>query len=287
MRPSLPPSKLLRPAWLPDNFGTMVVWLPKFDFMKHLAFLFILLLPSLLLAQGYRTIQQSAVQFMPASGTMPAFSITGTGGIPGSNIIGAVGSAATSGTANISLDYEANTFATAMDQGVDTTDSPTFLDGSYASLFNGSGGNVANAASAGNGGLLYYFSGHIQTDVAGDIYYASTGGLLVDSSGNLYYSNGNELADYGGPSGAYVGLHYPGGALLGDYNNNLYYGNGSGVPIADGSGNLYYSNGDELADAGGNLWLNNAFNATPIVPTGSLVIYDSTGTAYLIPAVPR
>ena len=111
----------------------------------------------------------------------------------------------------------------------------------------------------------------------GSIY--SNGNLVADGGGNLYCGVSNRIAE---PSGI---LLYGNGQSLSDSSGNLWYSNG--IVLADVGGNLWYGNGAMLADGGGNLWLNNAFNATPIVPTGSLVINDSTGTPYLIPAVPQ
>jgi hypothetical protein len=87
---------------------------------------------------------------------MPAFSITGTGGIPGSNIIGAVGSAtyaATSGTAGYAP-YAAN--ATNATNSSNATNAVNAINATYAATSGTSSSAIASQSILTNGGNLIF-----------------------------------------------------------------------------------------------------------------------------------
>ena len=235
--------------------------------MKN-SFLFLLLTQCLALAQGYHP--QTAASYTAAgstgtSGSMTLISsgIVGTGSAPGLSV-------GTSSTATISLDYEANTFATAMNQDVSVTGTPEFASVA-ATSFTG----AADSMTVG----FYAFSSLFTTDAANR--------AVADE-------NGSDIATtYATVTGYYSGLSV-GQSDADGIGNNIHTTYATiDSPFFTGAANFYgscefgYSAPYGKFDTSGNLWLNNTFVATPIVPTGSLIIYDSTGTPYLIPAVPQ
>lgn len=271
--------------------------------MKNLVFALLFLFPVLMPAQGYHP--QTAASYTAV-------------GTTGSN--GYIQIVTTSGTLTLTgtTPLVTNAYAAAMDQGVATTDSPTFLS------FSSDGGQIYSDGSGdlnvggnltSNGGMFYttvsagnpliVINGPASNN-SGFVVIAGEGeqwNAIALGDGSGYFGNGFSLIgvaeggmhfDFGSGGfsvnqGAVLltqnGAIYSNGNPVVDEGGNLWYSNG--ILLANDGGNLWYGNGAMLADGGGNLWLNNAFNATPIVPTGSLVIYDSTGTPYLIPAVPQ
>ena len=102
---------------------------------------------------------------------------------------------------------ELSSVSNPFDQSLNTTDDPTFLSGSFASLFDGTGGSVSYAQSAYNAGNA------TSATSATNAYWASwaNGADHADSAGTAYYAGSAGTADCAyyaaGASTANIAIH--------------------------------------------------------------------------------
>lgn len=190
---------------------------------------------------------------------------------------GTAGYAVTSDMANTSLDYEANAFATGMNQDVSTAGTPSFA-GLTTGYINSSYFFVAPDGSANFGEVTWDSDGNISTNgnltAANFIGNGSTlTGVLTSMPNEMSFDTDTITSDGSGKITCAAFSIGPYGVAFIDQ-----YGNAGFNNLA---ASTFTGDGSDLT----NLRSNDAYADGTIVPTGYITLYDSTGTKYQIPAV--
>ncbi len=142
------------------------------------------------------------------------------------------------------IDYLVANYQPNAGQGLSASDSPTFLQGSFASLFDGTGGNVADA-----GGSRYY-SGFF----GADSFFGDFWGTPTFNASNLFVGMGTVASLFNGTGGnvsvAQTALYASGYAAdTGTLDANQFFGIYWGSPDFNGENVYGYADGLSVANA--------------------------------------
>jgi len=142
----------------------------------------------------------------------------------------------------------------------------------------GSSGNTITQAGTNSSGVPSIAFGGAGTNVSGLISLKGTGQLTVQSIGN----NGNGAIKVQNGAGAASGIQFQNNS---NSNGFILYETTTLNFYANNASQFTVTTNGAILPSGKRLQLGNAYVAGAVVPTGTMVIYDSTGTAYRVPCL--